>query len=105
MNVKGIGKTSYQKLEKHFIDFGKTEPTTNNQVKTNSDLSLININTANTEELILLPGIGPSKAQKIITKREELTQFSSLEQLLDIKGIGKNTLEKLRDKITLGAEK
>lgn len=67
-----------------------------------SDPEKININTATAEELLELPGIGPAYAERIIEWREENGTFTSLEQLLEIKGIGEKRLENLRPYIKLG---
>lgn len=61
----------------------------------------ININTASKDELDLLPGIGASKAQAIIDYREANGPFASLEELMEVKGIGKATYDGLKDFITL----
>lgn len=63
--------------------------------------SLININTADTRELIKLSGIGEVKAAAIVAYREEHGAFSSVEELLNVKGIGKKTLEKIRGYVTV----
>ena len=55
----------------------------------------MNINTADSEELETLPGIGPVKAQAIVDYRNESGNFSSIEDLDNVKGIGAKTLEKL----------
>lgn len=63
--------------------------------------SLININTADTRELIKLSGIGEVKAAAIVAYREEHGAFSSVEELLNVKGIGEKTLEKIRGYVTI----
>ena len=54
----------------------------------------VNINTASAEEISLtLKGVGLKKAQAIIEWRESNGDFSAVEQLLEVKGIGEKTLE------------
>ncbi len=57
---------------------------------------MVNVNTATAEELELLPGIGPAKAKAILDARRERGGFKSVEELEDVKGIGKGALERLR---------
>ncbi|MFD2213886.1 helix-hairpin-helix domain-containing protein [Metabacillus endolithicus] len=61
----------------------------------------ININLATSEELQTLSGIGPSKADAIISYREENGQFKSIEGLLEVSGIGEKSLEKLKEEVTV----
>ena len=56
----------------------------------------INLNTATLDQLKTLPGIGDTKANQIISYRSTLGRFSTLEQLLEISGIGEKTLEAVR---------
>ena len=60
----------------------------------------ININTATVEELISLPGVGKSIAQRIKKYREE-HPFKSKEEIMEVKGIGKARFEKIKDLITV----
>lgn len=62
----------------------------------------ININTADIDELMLLPGIGPTLAERIVLYRQDNGPFSSTEELIRVKGIGTDTLSKLSQFITVG---
>ncbi|MFT6143195.1 MAG: competence protein ComEA [Myxococcota bacterium] len=62
----------------------------------------VDINSASISELDSLPGIGPSKAQAIVTYRSENGPFSSVADLDNVPGIGSATLEGLRDQVSLG---
>lgn len=61
----------------------------------------ININTAGAQALQQLDGIGPSKAQAIIDYREHNGVFKTLADLSKVRGIGEQTLDANRDRITL----
>jgi competence protein ComEA len=62
----------------------------------------VNINTASADELTALPGIGPSYAQRIVEHREKNGPFKRVEDLLNVRGIGDKTFERIRDRITVG---
>jgi competence protein ComEA len=64
-------------------------------------LKPVNINTANSEELQQVPGIGPATADKILQMRKSYGTFKSVDDLLSIKGIGKKRLEKMRKYLTV----
>lgn len=62
---------------------------------------LVNLNVATATELEALPGIGPVLAQRIVDFREENGPFASVDDLLDVSGIGEKTLEGFRDLVTV----
>lgn len=59
----------------------------------------VNINTAGSEQLQQLKGVGPATARRIIEYRNENGRFSQVEDLSKVKGIGTKTLEKLKNSI------
>ena len=63
--------------------------------------SKININTATIKELITLNGIGDSKAQNIITYREENGLFKTIEDIENVSGIGDTIFINIKDQITV----
>jgi competence protein ComEA len=63
--------------------------------------ALINVNTASATELEALPGVGEVIAQAIVDYRTENGPFASVEQLLDVSGIGDATLEDIRELVTV----
>lgn len=63
--------------------------------------SLVNINTASATELEELPGVGPSTAKAIITYRTTVAPFVSVDDLLQVSGIGPAKLEAMRNYVTL----
>ncbi|WP_286883649.1 helix-hairpin-helix domain-containing protein [Aneurinibacillus sp. UBA3580] len=59
----------------------------------------VNLNTATSEQLQTIPGIGPGKAAAILQYREEHGAFKTVDELTNVSGIGPKTLEKMRGKI------
>ena len=59
------------------------------------------LNSATIAELIALPAIGPTIAERIVAFRRERGPFERLEQLTEVNGIGAKTLEKLRPLLTV----
>jgi competence protein ComEA len=62
----------------------------------------VDINTATTAEMETLPGIGPKTAESIVEYREANGPFESIEDIMDVPGIGEGTFEKIKDLITVG---
>ncbi|MBU2598128.1 MAG: helix-hairpin-helix domain-containing protein [Actinobacteria bacterium] len=61
----------------------------------------ININNADSATLQKLSGIGPTLAQRIIDYRKNIGRFKSIEQLLNVKGIGPSKFEEIKDKVQI----
>jgi len=64
----------------------------------------VNINTASAEQLMLLPRIGPSVAQKILEFREKNGRFKAAEDLMLVQGIGERTFELIMPHIAVTGE-
>jgi competence protein ComEA len=64
---------------------------------------VVNINTATAEQLALLPGVGPSRAEAIIQARER-RPFRAIQELIRVRGIGRATLDRLRPYIAVSGE-
>ena len=64
-----------------------------------SNTDVININTANKEQLMKISGVGKTKAEAIILYREKNGDFKKKEDIIKVRGIGKATFEKIKDKI------
>ena len=70
-----------------------------NQSINDSNTTLININTATKEELMTIPNIGESKADKIIEYRDK-DKFEKIEDIQNVSGIGESIFEKIKTYIT-----
>ena len=67
----------------------------------NIALAAVNINTADKETLATLSGVGDVKAEAIIQYRKDHGEFKNTEDLVNVKGIGPKTIEKLAKDITI----
>ena len=61
----------------------------------------LSINSATAQDLTELPGVGEATAAAIVAHRESIGSFTSVEQLLDVKGIGPAKFEALKDAVSL----
>jgi len=62
----------------------------------------VNINTATQSELESVKGLGPAKAQAIIQHREANGNFKSLDELDNVKGFGKASIDKMKGELSVG---
>jgi competence protein ComEA len=65
------------------------------------DEAVVNLNTATVDQLDALPGIGPAIAQAVVDYRDRNGPFASVDQLLEVRGIGEAKLEDLRERVTV----
>ncbi len=104
MKVRGIGEKLYERMLPYLI------PLDNETAREDSLLGFsavaegerIDLNHASMEEIMTLPGVGKVLAARIIRYREEHGGFSSIDDLLDVEGIGEKTLQKIKPQIYLG---
>ena len=71
---------------------------------TSSISGVVNLNTASSEELQLLPGIGEARAVAIVSMRKQKGGFKRVDDLLAVKGIGEAMLDKMRPHVTLSGK-
>ena len=100
-------RTSGARLAGEFADTTSSEESGSSENREESPeaaagtSTLININTATAEELQQLPGIGPAYAGRILEWRVQNGRFTSIDQLIEIRGIGEKRLENIRPLVTL----
>lgn len=72
--------------------------------ETSDPKGVVNINTASSEQLQLLPRIGPALAERIIEFRENNGPFKRVDEVVAVKGIGERSLEQLRPHMVVKGE-
>ncbi len=84
------------------IEVGENTITNSSDVTDDKEVSgLININTASESELTKITGIGPSKAKAIMEYRQEHGNFTTINDILNVSGIGEALFEKIKPFITV----
>lgn len=84
-----------------FYDYHIVEDGVNYYIAPSNNGNKISINTADVVALDMLPGIGPTLANRIISYREENGNFTAIEQLKNIEGLGDAAFEKIKDLVRL----
>ena len=84
------------------FSFSSPDDTSSDATQEPSSTELIDINTATLEQLDTLPGIGKTTAQKIIDYRATNGPFATIEDILQVSGIGPSTFDNIKDLITVG---
>ena len=62
----------------------------------------VNINTASAEQLTTLPGIGPKLAARIVEYRQKSGAFKSVQELMNVRGVGEKNLKKIEQYLSAG---
>jgi competence protein ComEA len=98
LDVPGIGPATLRRMSP-YLDL--TKATSVGRPLTSDAGPVLALNAASVEELDALPGIGPALATRILEERDRLGGFSTLDDLLAVRGIGSSTLERLRPLVTV----
>jgi len=89
--VRGIGRSMLERIASYVtLEYKPDIPV------------IININQASAQELTALPGIGPKTAGDITAYRQENGPFRNLEDIMNVKGLGRKTYEEIKNLITIG---
>lgn len=78
-----------------------TSQTSGKSGKEDSSAGMVNINTADVEELCTLPGIGQTRAESIVAYRTEHGGFSTIEDIMQVSGIKESSFQKIKSKIVV----
>lgn len=99
LDVEGIGQKKLDAWKPYFVLDNVVTTTTVTARTTATSITatttfngVLNLNTATKEELMMISGIGEVTATRIVEYRNDIGGFTSLEQLLDIEGIGEKKL-------------
>lgn len=95
-------KNTTKKKISSYSNLIENTSTKTGDIEDEKSVKSLNINTANKTDLLALPKVGPVTAERIINYRNDYGPFKSVDDLLNIKGIGPKTLAKMKPLITVG---
>lgn len=95
-SVESVGKNQ------DLIEKNKSEYSQNRSKNIQNKSECININSAGSEELQAIKGIGPKMAQRILDTRKKVRVFNRVEDLMQVNGIGPKTFAKIKSMICVG---
>ena len=111
-DVTGIGAQAVQNLRKRFTISGKragaaasSKGETNDKSVEKSRNAKSDLNRADRDELVAVPGIGPAGAESILKHRGARGGFKSMDELSDVTGIGAQTVQNLRERFTISGKR
>ena len=99
INLASIVKDE-QKITVPYIE-NKWDEVNGNSTNVQVGTKLVNINTANETELQTLSGIGASTAKKIVDYRNQNGDFNTVEEIMNVSGIGQSKFDSIKDDITV----
>ncbi len=92
-------KSAEKKKKKKKKSKSKAKKSSKKKKNTKVKTGKVNINTADAETLTELTGIGPVTAKKIVAYRKKNGKFKSAKDLMNVKGIGEKTLQKMKPQL------
>lgn len=95
LDVEGVGDKKLENWKNYLTVEGDGKTTST------FAMSMINLNTATKEDLMRIDGIGEQTALKIIAHRAEIGGFTSLEQLMDVDGVGEKKFDAWKKFLTI----
>jgi competence protein ComEA len=110
-DVTGIGAQTVQNLRKRFAISGKRAGAAKSASKGEARKGSMarsaksDLNRADHDELVSVPGIGPAAAESILKHRGDRGGFKSLDELSDLTGVGTQALQNLRERFTISGKR
>jgi competence protein ComEA len=95
-NIHSTDSTQSNSVNDAHTSVPSTTAVSDNTESKRDETGKIHLNKATEAQLTAIPGIGASKAKAIILYRKQIGRFQTMEQLLDVKGIGDKLLEKMK---------